>query len=255
MSALGAFGLPKLDYICHADTQNERAYTYRMRDFYVPWFEEHGIPVRFATAGNIFEDGAGEHVHIPFWTETGGPLRRQCTRGYKIRPLRRLARTLAGYHPSNPPNPPAGIIEQWIGISLDEWQRMKDSRRQFVINRFPLVSDLKLTRSDCVEWLESENLPVPPKSACIICPYRSDPEWLDMKENDPADFANAVEFDERNRNNPLADRGSNADKLYLHRSIVPLAGVDLIARSAETKKRKKGKGFQMPLICDGFCHV
>lgn len=75
MSALGDFGLPKLDYVIAADTGWERQRTYEIRDFYRPWLEERGIPVEMVQYGDIRRLGAVEHVHMPFWTQDGGPLR------------------------------------------------------------------------------------------------------------------------------------------------------------------------------------
>ena len=244
MSALG--DMERLDVIIHADTQWERRATIEVRDFYTEWLRERGFRVEIVTGGDIRKSGAEDHIHIPFWTESGGPLRRQCTSEFKILPQRRRIREILGFHPSKAPAPKPGSVEKWIGFSLDEWGRMKDSGVKFVVNRFPLI-ERKITRNDCVRYLEDRGLPVPVKSACICCPYRRASEWLEMKESDSAEFGEAVAFDEHNRNNPLAEsEGSTADQLFVYQPG-PLVDADL---AADAKKERQG--VQLPLlICNG----
>ena len=75
---------------------------------------------------------------------------------------------------------------------------------------------------------------MPPKSACIGCPYHDNAQWRD-----------AVEFDKGIRNN-LHNVTMTA---YVHRSLVPLNEVDL------STERDRG---QMDLFgneCEGMCGV
>lgn len=256
MSALGE--IEPLDVILTSDLGWERRRTVEVRDWYVDWLRERGLYVEVIQAGDIRLQGADEHVHIPFWTSDGGPLLRQCTRHFKIRPIRRRVRELLGYPASIPPSPPAGSVEQWIGFSLDEWERIKVSGVQYMVNRFPLV-ERKMLREDCKNWLRDRGLPVPVKSSCVGCPYRSSSEWLEMREQDPGEFAEAVVFDEQNRCNPLAERGaSTADELYIWKDARtqrpgPLVTADLELAAAVEKDREKD-GFQIPLmLCGGPC--
>jgi hypothetical protein len=96
-------------------------------------------------------------------------VRRQCTREYKITPIRRQVRQLwqaAGQPP----------VEQWLGISLDEAHRMRTSDVAYITNAYPLV-ETHMTRKDCVRWLTAHGWTEVPKSACIGCPFRSDARW------------------------------------------------------------------------------
>ena len=72
---------------------------------------------------------------------------------------------------------------------------MKPSREPWIEHRWPLV-DIGMTRRDCIEWFDSE---YPdrylPRSACVICSYRSDEHWLELKRSEPASYDEAVEFD------------------------------------------------------------
>ena len=164
MAALGDFGLPRVEVAFHADVGWERERTVEMREFYSRWLAAFGIPVVVTEARNIRHDGAKAHVHVPFWTVSGAPLSRQCTREFKIRPVRRALRAWLGLpRVGGVPLPPA-TVEQWIGFSLDEARRCKSSGVASVVNRFPLV-ELGLTRTDCALYLQEKRLPVPVKSA------------------------------------------------------------------------------------------
>lgn len=248
--------IDKLDLILTADPGWERKATYDIRDWYATRWRKLGLEVVVLPTGDIRRDGAEEHVHIPFWTEGGGPLRRQCTRHYKIAPMKRYLRERLGYDPSKPPAPPARSIEQWIGITVDEWTRAKRSRVAYITHRWPLL-EMKLARWDCRQWFEDHDLPIPPKSACVCCPYRRPSEWLEMREQDPDEWRAAVEFDESNRANPLAARGaaSTADELYIYRyDQIPLADAPL---ESDAERERRIYGVQLPMFgCEsGFCGV
>jgi hypothetical protein len=251
MSALGE--LEPLDAVIHADAQWESAATVAMRDWYTDWLRGHGLHIEIVTAGDIRCLGAEEHIHIPFWTQGGGPLQRQCTRHFKVMPVRRAVRNLLGFHERQPPHPPAKSAEVWLGISLDEWKRADPSRVKFIVHRWPLL-ERRMTRQDCIDWLISHNLPVPPKSACICCPYRRASEWLELRAQSPQDWEAACKFDEAHRHKPLACVTSEA--LYLWRDCEPLRTADLEA-AADREIVKFGGAIQIPfLVCEsGRCWV
>ena len=112
-----------------------------------------------------------------------------------------------------------------------------------------------MTRKDCVDYLRSHGLPVPPKSACICCPYRSPSEWLAMKREAPEEFAEAVEFDELNRHNPLAVRYggcSTADEIFIYRG--PRGPEPLATANLEEAAARERRGRQLPLFIEcAFC--
>lgn len=252
LAAISALGeLDPLDAVITADIGWERQATYEIRAWYTDWLRERGLQVEVVSAGNIRKQGAEEHIHIPFWTQDGGPLNRQCTRHFKIMPVRRRIRELLGYHASKPPHPPAGAAELWIGLSLDEWARVEKSRVKFIRHHWPLFKK-HMTRQECIDWFAEHNLPIPPKSACICCPYRSASEWLALS---PEEWAAACEFDEANRHNPLAVRGSSTtDALYLWQGCEPLRTADLES-AAEKERIQFRDAMQIPfLACEsGDC--
>ena len=253
MSALG--DLPPLGAIITSDTMFESTETYQIRDWYKSWLEKRGVRVEVVTGGDIRIQGAQEHIHIPFWTSDGGPLQRQCTKEFKIMPVRRRIRELLGFDPSRPPHPPPGSVELWLGISLDEHTRAKSSQVKFIKHRWPLLQR-EMSRAGCQRYLEEHGLPIPPKSACLCCPYRRASEWSQITQEATSDWRAAVAFDEANRHNPLAIRGkSTADELFIWRNRYkepePLKDADM---EAEAEYERQSVYFQPPLICEsGYC--
>ena len=73
-------------------------------------------------------------------------------------------------------------VEMLMGISRDEVFRIKTNRIKYITNVYPLV-DLKMTREDCLTWMEESKYPKPPRSACTFCPYHSNKEWKEIKKN------------------------------------------------------------------------
>jgi hypothetical protein len=153
-----------------------------------------------------------------------GMIRRQCTGDYKIVPIRRKVRELLVIVGRRSPATP--VAEQWIGISLDEPLRMKPSFEDWQVNRWPLI-ERHMTRQDCLLWLERHGYPLPPKSACIGCPFHSDDYWRNMRDHDPDAWADAVWVDHTIRSGFRGIRG----EVYLHRSAVPLDQADLTTAS------------------------
>lgn len=243
MSVLGM--IDKVDYIIAADTGWEKNQTYKAKEWYTNWLEERGQKVYTVSAGSIKDDIMLPHANIPFYTKpSGAPLQRQCTPHYKIEPIRRFLREILGTGKTG------GRIKKnsvycLLGISLDEFKRMKDSTVTYIKNVYPLV-DMGITRDGCVTILKENNLPVPPKSACIICPYTNNKRWLDLKLNSPEEFNDAVEFDKviREPSQYMKDKGI-VSSLYLHKSLQPLDEVDFESMVSNLDD-----------VCDsGYCFV
>lgn len=180
-------------------------------------------------------DGGDSYIAIPAFGDRGGMGRRQCTREFKIEPLDKKCRELMGYKPYQ--RIPAGSCVKWIGISTDEASRMKDSRTKWVVSRWPLI-ELRMSRRDCVIWLEEHGHPVPSKSSCIFCPYKSRKHWRDIKQ-DPVAWPKVVQI----------DRQINKIGEYLHRSLKPIDEVDF------DSLEDKGQINMFENECEGVCGV
>jgi len=137
-----------------------------------------------------------------------------------------------GYGPERP-------VIQWLGLSLDEVERMKNQRRQWCKEKYPLI-DLRIYRGECLQIVRDFGWPPPPKSSCWMCPHRGDSQWLRLKEHYQGDWRKAVELDKAIRER------DEQHALYLHRDGVPLEDADLT----------RGGQLEMFDGCDsGYCMV
>jgi hypothetical protein len=181
--------------------------------------------------GKIYPKGPS--VPIPAFvlrkSETGGwykngLIQRRCTGDYKIKPVVREIRKQLGIYKKR--TPPGILVDQWMGISTNEAQRMKPSRESFIRHRWPLI-EKGMNRWDCIRWMQKHYDLTPPRSACTFCPFHSNEEWRNLKENYPEDFADAVKVDSEIRGMYYMGEESEAGEFYLHSSCVPLADAEL----------------------------
>lgn len=238
-----------------ADTQAEPASVYRWLD----WLETQlPFPVHRVTAGNLSvatlkmlttKDGRRySRTDIPFYTlnhngMTGRIKFRSCTADFKIAPIIRMNRQLAGIKRWSK----TSKVRQWIGISLDEAHRMKPSRNSWIENCWPLI-DKRISRSDCLRWMNDKGYPAPPRSACIFCPFHNDAEWRKLKINEPEAFMKAVKFEKELQFNKQLSTCFNPIP-FLHRSLKPLDTVDF--STAEDRGQINLFGNE----CEGMCGV
>lgn len=220
LAAMVAVGeLPKIDFAIHSDTTHEYSATYEFAGRWQPWLADRGVKVVTVQAENTDIVKNDNETPVPAFTINPngkrGQLRRQCTDRWKIRPMRKYLRSIVGRGRSV-------RVEQWLGISWDEIQRVKQSDVKWITNTYPLL-DKKITRLDCVRWLESNGLEIPPKSSCIFCPYHNSAAWTELKDQYPYDYALAVAAD-----NEIRDTRPPYP-LFVHPSRKPLAAMTTAA--------------------------
>ena len=225
--------IDKPDYAIFADTGWEPQYVYDQLE----WIKERvSFPIIHASKGNIKNDLIDFAVHkkrgrfaaIPFFakkfkgTHVEAVMgRRQCTREYKIEPLEKKMRELLGYKPRL--RIPANSCRVMIGITTDEIVRMKPAHNKWQVNEWPLI-DLRMNRTDCLNWMRDKGYPLPRKSSCIGCPYHDNKYWRYLRNEAPTEFADAVETDKIIRSRGTL-KGMDAEQ-YMHRSLKPLGEVD-----------------------------
>ncbi|MFF1636007.1 hypothetical protein, partial [Leifsonia sp. NPDC058248] len=224
--------LPQIDVAVFADTDWEPRKVYEHldrleREVAAP----AGIPIVRVSSGNIREDAlnpshrfASMPLYILNQDGKQGMTRRQCTGEYKIKPIKKKIRDILGY--PYPTRVPKGVfVEQWVGISTDEFHRAKDSGVQYMHNIHPLI-DMGWSRADCVRYLSNLGLADTPKSSCLGCPFHGNAQWRNIRDPSPGEWADVVEFDAAIRQgNARANANGNRllGQAYLHRSRVPLS--------------------------------
>jgi hypothetical protein len=138
-----------------------------------------------------------------------------------------------------------------FGFDFSEGERIFRTQGQLangVLSRgdFPLF-DLQWKRSDCQSYLREvfgrEVLP----SACTFCPLVNNAFRRLIRDRDPAGHARACAVDAGLRLLGTAAMKRKDGEMYIHRSMKPLAEVDLDADD--------GQGI-LPILsgdCEGFC--
>lgn len=245
MALMAAHGeLPMPDCAIFADTQDEPAEVYD----HLAWLMSGNVlpfPVHVATAGRLSDAlrAGDEEARIPCFVGAGGLSKRQCTRNFKLKVIKRKTRELLGVGPRAYIRP--GAVEAWVGISTDEAIRKKPSGVAYIVNRHILVEKW-MSRADCKAWLKAHGYPEPPKSACKFCAFQGNAGWRRRRDN-PADWTEVVALDRWLREPPQVIRFHG--DLYLHASRRPLEDADL----TEVELPLFGGDFAHE--CEGMCGV
>jgi hypothetical protein len=268
--------VPRFDYAIFADTGNEPRAVYA----HLEWLKSlDGPPILVRQFGDIAHDlihghhkvvrrlgtkfRAGEEVDqcfsLPAFTlaeKPGGKiehgqLTRRCTREYKIAVVERAIREDVIGLQRGQRFPDGVTVHQYFGLSYDEPGRVVRSKANarglsWFNPHYPLF-DIEMTRGDC-EIYNRGKVPHPvPRSACLICPYRSDAEWVTMKRDSPEEFERACQVDDALRRPGAAVARDLDATLYLHASRTPLRDVDF-------QPPRTGKRYTVEMgECEGFC--
>ncbi|TYR37410.1 hypothetical protein FXV77_05235 [Sphingobacterium phlebotomi] len=254
--------MPTANVAIFSDTGRESTATYSYLEYLKNWQKQNnGIKIAVVKDKNLYQDliyksNSTRFASIPAFTSSAtgkvGMLRRQCTGDYKIRQVDDYIRDHVYKLPKRARRPQTDVC---IGITLDEAERMSIPRERWKVNVYPFLG-LKVDswgnveripwavprdRKNIMEWYKQKNLPIPPKSACVFCPYQSDHTWAMRKLHAPEDFAAAVRVDEAIRN---STQQGIKNPVYLHRSCVPLSEVEFnITETVEWGE------------CSGTCHT
>jgi hypothetical protein len=275
--------IPPVDVAIFADTQEEPTAVYE----HLQWLVSLGLPpVWIRSIGKLGDDLIAGHIaagnqrkkgrftSIPSFTAGDhnlrdnqpasgcnyGRVQRQCTRDYKIDVVDQAIRKDLLHLKKRQRFPKHVQIVQLFGLDDGEGRRIKKVRERFeekpwATPEFPL-QQLGWKREHCVAFLEA-HVPHPvPRSACVFCPYRSNTEWLWLKQHDPAGWQRAVAIDEAIRD-PSAQRAEGLrESLYLHRQCIPLPMVDIeTLAAAEAARPKQLDLFGLGDCGEGMCGV
>ncbi len=246
--------IPKADAVIFADTGWEPKAVYHHLAKLELLMAENDMPFYKVSFGNIrqdFMESETRFATMPLYTlnKEGkqSMLMRQCTNDYKIKPLNKIQRELAGLKKGE--RCKEHRITTVIGISDDESQRMRDPAFSWQRNEYPLV-DRKISRQDCINWCLDHGYDKPPRSACIGCPFKRNDEWRELKNN-AEEWQDAVDFDHALRQKQrLKDRFGWAG---LHSSMKPLDEVDLRSDKEKGIFSLFDDGFAQE--CEGMCGI
>ena len=201
--------LPRPDFAVIADTGREPGSTWSfLRESVQPLLNQVGVVVEVAPHDLATVDlysGNGDLL-IPAFTRDG-KMPTFCSTEWKQRVVRRWVRQRT-----------KDAVTVWLGISVDEVHRAKNSGDALYRNHYPLLYDVPLRRSECIAICRAAGIGTPPRSSCWMCPHRSDVEWSALTTEE---FGKAIELD-----NEIRQRDT-AGGVFLHRSRTPLAEVDL----------------------------
>lgn len=218
--------LPRPDFAFMTDTGREKSSTWPFVDGFIrPALASVGLELTIVKAADFTnnlnviytsEDGDTTVLLPGFTTLNGGngKLRAFCSGKWKRDVAERWMRSI-------------GIqkVRNWIGISRDEARRIRAQHRGWLELWYPLIFEVPLTRVQCVELIRAQGWTGEiPHSACWMCPNQSDSEWLEMKLNQPQDFAAACNLE--------AETRAHDPHFYLHPSCRPLAEVDFLSQTS-----------------------
>jgi len=207
------------DFAIISDTGCEPDYVYSYLDWLESYVKEkYNFDIVRVTAGDIMSDtiaylnGKRQRVAtLPLRLGgSGGLIMRQCTNDYKIAPLRKYLQSVRD----------GKKVRLWIGISLDEIERIKTSNVKYIENYYPLIEN-RITIDEIINWFKVNNIREAGKSACLICPFHSDKYWTVFKKQYPKEFEKACKFDDAIRNYPNLQ-----NKTYLSKHLKPLRDID-----------------------------
>lgn len=152
---------------------------------YVKWFKDY---VKSKYNFNILyvEDTELRNnlLRMPLWTNDGKPIKRQCTEMHKIRPLRKALREYYGFKKQR----------HWLGISFDERERKRDPDVKYIEYYYPLC-DNRIGLDTIFKYYIDNEMTIPSKSSCKICPYHSKQYYQQMKIRYPDEFKDILELE------------------------------------------------------------
>jgi hypothetical protein len=213
--------LPKPDFAAIADTEREDRLVWEYQEsVIVPNLRNIGVEVVRVPKGrypgeDVWQERKNTElprVLLPVFVDTkndgGGRLTTICSQEWKQRIMRSWLRE-------------QGVKEctAWLGMSLDEVHRLKESGLKWYTHHWPLCFDVPMRKGECIRYVtEHIGWPEPPGSSCWMCPNHTDGKWRNIKERTPEQFEMACKFDEEMR--------QRRPDFYLHRSLKPLRDVN-----------------------------
>lgn len=204
--------LPKPDYAIMTDNGYDASYTWDyVNQILKPKLSEVGVELHIIQSQDYVDTSIvknGQVVLPAYSWQDGKPVRfnTKCSGAWKLTPVKRWLKDQGVKRCIN-----------WVGIAADEGQRVKQSRLQWISFKYPLF-ERNLSRRDCKRLIRAAGWPIPLRSSCVMCPQRTDNQWLDMRDDYPDDWNKAIEIEK--------EIHKTHHHVFLHRSLRPLSEAD-----------------------------
>lgn len=158
--------------------------TYRhVREVAMPLAQAHGI--EFVWLDSTMEPVRGQRSLWAYYRHTTsmpGRQSRMCTSAAKVDRIRRYLKRRF----------PSDQLEVWIGFEAGEEERVeRDPHAKgqgWRVSRFPLVEQ-GICRCRAEALVRAAGHPVPPKSACVFCPFGTRGDFARLRAELPGTFA------------------------------------------------------------------
>ena len=173
------------DYYIFADTGDEAEETYQfITSFLIPEMKKQNKILTIVKWWELYNKPQ-QSMYEYYLHNNGIPTRqfRSCTDRFKIRTIRKYLR-----------NEGITQAEMLLGITIDEYKRMKPSDVKWITNLYPLI-DRKITRSDLIKYWNKKYNIVVPKSGCWYCPYLKPSRFMDYIRNKPLEREKIIKLE------------------------------------------------------------
>jgi len=198
------------DYIFFSDPGKENPKTYEYREYFNKWLLEHGQP-EITTLYNLTHDQKfiglyQDNLNLGTLPSIAYGFKK-CSQKYKIRPFEKflnndeLAKSVWKL---------GGKINVYKGIDADESHRAIENPNKKFINIYPLL-EWEWGRFECVKCILEAGLLLPPKSSCTFCPSMKPWEIIELYENNPKEFYDAIRMERNAEANFLTIKGLGRD--------------------------------------------
>lgn len=192
------------DYILFADTGSEKPYTYEHIEEFSDWLEKHNQPRitiikyldKHGRVLTLYEDCI-KGCKLP--SIAYGKHFKSCSVRFKIFVQERYVKNEI---PEAKKIWESGQrIKRYIGYDAGEPQRKENAKdidraNKFYENQYPLIDKYNMDRKDCIKIIEDQNIKPPKKSSCFFCPNTKKSEIVELYNDYPILFNQAVFMEE-----------------------------------------------------------
>lgn len=199
----------KFDMILFSDPGKEQPETYKYIGYLNEWLVSNGQPY----IQTLYQTFKGERLSIYDDNIRIKSLPsivygyKKCSQKFKIQPFEKYLNNRSDvdeYWKSG------GIVNVFKGIDADEEHRAIVNPNKKLKNVYPLIES-GFGRFECVNLILKTGLRLPPKSACTICPSMKPWEIIELYENNPIEFFDAINLERNAEENLTVIKGLGRD--------------------------------------------